>query len=268
VASYNCVMGQWQPTFLVSAPLFAPLTVRGARLATAQWPALPVLQSALDAFGVVGGGGRPLRVVAPDNRRPRTLEDRYEARIFLKGELVVRECNWHDLFNVLVWLAFPQAKAGINARHFRAMGEKRQQDESNRGPTRDTLTLFDEGGVIVACSDPELLGMLRAFAWKQLFWCERQRVIERMRCLLFGHALYEMALAPFVGITGRAALFEVAPAFHALTQAEQMRELDARLAALIAACPAGGRPIASRRFMTTLATSGRAMRAGLRRCAP
>ena len=230
-------MDTWRAGFFDHAPLFAPLAVHGAPLAIADWPTLAAMQAVLDARGVVGGGGKPLTVVAPAPGRARAFEERYEARIFLKGELAVRSHNWHDLFNVLVWLAFPRAKAAINARHYRALTDPiapRDQVRANRGPTQDALTLFDEGGVIVASSEPDLLEMLRAFEWKRLFWRERPRVVERMRWLLFGHAVYEKALAPFVGITGRGLLFAVDPSLYALPLQAQMGALDARLAALIA----------------------------------
>lgn len=225
---------QWQPDYLERAPLFAPLAAAGARLGTTAWPAMTQLQAELDARGVLSGGGQRLKVVAPHAVRSRAFEARYEARIFHKGELVVRPENWHDLFNVLVWLAFPRAKAAINARHVRALAAQLARGETNRGPAQDALTLFDEGGVIVASSDAGLLQALRDFEWKRLFWRERTRVIEHMRWLLFGHAIYEKALAPFVGITGRGVLFEVAPAFHRLTPAQQTAELDTRLALWVA----------------------------------
>lgn len=224
----------WQPDFLARAPLFAPLAVHGAQLAKADWPTFDELQAALNARAVMSGGGQPLRVVAPEPARARVLDERYEARIFRKGELVVRPKNWHDLFNVLVWLAFPRAKAAINHRHFHALTAQQQRGGANRGPAQDALTLFDEGGVIVASSAPGLLRHLRMFEWKQLFWHERERVMTHMHWLLFGHAIYEKALTPFVGITGRAVLFEVPASLHALPLAQQMAELDARLAALIA----------------------------------
>src|SRR6185295_20299659 len=90
------------------------------------------------ALAVGDGRGRVLRLV-PQGRRSRAFEDRYEARIFLKGELQVRERNWHDLLNVLVWRAFPRAKAALNARHYGALCEQLQSGAPNRGPAQDAL---------------------------------------------------------------------------------------------------------------------------------
>jgi hypothetical protein len=38
-----------------------------------------------------------------------------------------------------------------------------------RGTTRDALTHFDECGIVVLSSQPELLDLLRDFRWKALF---------------------------------------------------------------------------------------------------
>src|SRR5688572_23596638 len=204
----------WDAHFLQRLPLYEPLNVHGSNLATADWPTLAELQAALDSRGVVSGGGQPLRAVAPDATRPRAFEQRYEARLYLAGELEVRPRSWHDVFNAMVWLAFPSTKAAINARHYRALLAQLQAGATNRGAAQDALTLFDEGGVLVASSDADLLDAVRGFEWKWLFWRERERVIKRMRWMLFGHAIYEKTLAPFIGITGRAVLLEVDHAFH------------------------------------------------------
>lgn len=224
----------WDKQFLERLPLFEPLRVHGDALAGGDWPALGDLQAAFDARGVLSGSGKPLRAVAQSAARARSFEQRYEARLYLAGEVAIRPRNWHDLFNALVWLAFPQSKAAINARHYHALLACEQAGVVNRGPTQDALTLFDEGGVIVASSAPDLLDALRAFEWKRLFWRERERLLKHTRWMLFGHAIYEKALAPFVGITGRALLFDVDVAFHALPFATQLERLDARAAALIA----------------------------------
>ena len=142
--------------------------------------------------------------------------------------------DWHDLFNLLVWATFPRAKAALNARQYHALLEQQARGELNRGPAQDALTLFDEGGMVVAASDESLLQELRDFEWKRLYWQHRDEVRRRMRWFLFGHAIYEKALAPFDGITARGVLFEVDEGFVELPLAEQINALDARLAGCIA----------------------------------
>ena len=51
-----------------------------------------------------------------------------------------------------------------------------------------------------------------------------------MRFYLFGHALYEKALAPFVGVTGRGVVFAAEDTLIDLPLRMQLTELDARLA--------------------------------------
>ena len=233
----------WDPRFLARSPLFEPLRVRAPAFGP-DWPDIAALQRLLDASDppVANAQGLPLRLVPPA-RRSGAIGDRYEARLYLRGELAVRERSWHDLFNVLVWRAFPRAKAALNSRHHAAL---QAQVTSNRGPAQDALTLFDEGGLIVAAADDDLLELVRAFRWKDLFWRRRDAVRLRMRFLVFGHALHEKALAPFTGITARAVLVRAEPSLLDARAAALVGALDARVAAWIAdpALLAGTRDLA------------------------
>ena len=201
-----------------------------------QWPTLADWQRAFERRNppVTNAAGALLCPV-PHGRRPGAIEHHYEARIFENAELQVRPGDWHDCFNALVWLAFPRAKAALNARHYRSLQEQRAAGRANRGPVQDALTLFDEGGVVVASCDASLLALIRGFRWKELFWTGRGRLAGRIAFTVFGHALYEKAQRPFRGITGRAILLEVEPALLAMPVEEQTGSLDARLAAVIAA---------------------------------
>ncbi len=215
--------------------MFEPLRVYGApALEAATVPRLALLQRLLDARGVVMTcSGRPLRLIA-QQPRPRRFDQRYESRIWLQGELQVRDTSWHDAFNVLVWLAFPRAKAALNARHYAALQERRVYEKINRGPVADALTLFDEGGVAIACAADDLADDLRQFRWKRLFRDKRGRVLREMRCCVLGHALYEKALQPFTGMTGRAIMLPVAREFLEQPLAVQLDGIDRELAACIA----------------------------------
>lgn len=113
---------------------------------------------------LVTQSGRPVRFVPPSRSDPY-----YEIHVHETGEVHTRADNWHDLLNALVWLAFPRAKARINAMHAAAI----PGESGTRGPLRDLLTIFDEGGAIRTPT----------------------------RTLIFGHAVMEKALAPFPGIT-------------------------------------------------------------------
>ena len=132
------------------------------------------------------------------------LRTPYEKTLFEKGEMGFRERNWHDFFNVLACVVFPLVKSALNARHYAALG---LEAPGKRGSERDALTLFDESGVIVL-GPRHLLAHIRAFEWHELFWRERESVCRDMRFFIFGHALYEKSLEPYVGMTGHALLVE------------------------------------------------------------
>jgi len=140
--------------------------------------------------------------------------------IWENGEVETRPDNWHDFFNALVWLSFPQTKIAISAAHVRAMqapGEKRTNE-------RDILTHFDECGVVVLSSQPELLDLLREFRWKELFVERRAEVVRSMRFVIFGHATYEQLLKPFRGLTAKAVLYPVSE--HWLSMAMQAQNME------------------------------------------
>jgi hypothetical protein len=195
------------------------------RTAGKDWPALPLLQEIIADAGICTTTGLPLRLV-PSAGGP------YESRLYAHGELEFRERNWHDLFNLLVWLTFPRAKAALNARHHAA--QVSAHAGGSRGPVRDALTLFDESGVIVLSADAELLQLIREFRWKPLFWQRRTAVINDTDFMLFGHALCEKALAPYKGITGRAWLMAVDRDVLALPPEQRIAYVDQRLASQIA----------------------------------
>jgi len=175
----------------------------------------------------VSGNGAPIRFVppAPPSREFRA---QYEVRIFETGEVQTRPDDWHDLFNALVWLAFPKTKAVLNSHHYREICARR--GERSRGTARDVLTLFDEGGVVVASSDSRLAALMRDFRWKELFWTRRADVLRSMRFCVFGHAIYEKALEPYKGVTAKALILEVEPALLEASWARQLPELDTRAA--------------------------------------
>jgi DUF3025 family protein len=97
----------------------------------------------------------------------------YDGRIALRAEVPCLEHSYHDLFNALVWAAFPRAKRALHARQFRALqawvpaGASRLPNRRTR--EQDALALFDEGGAILIAARPDTAA----------------------RVILFGHALME-----------------------------------------------------------------------------
>lgn len=226
-----------KPALLRSLP-FRPLHPAIARLGGDAFPSLQDCNALLASTPIAVHNGKPLRFV-PQEYGKLSFESQYEPRCYLKGEVQTRADNWHDLLNALVWLAFPRAKSAINVRHYDALTDatslSANASRSQRGAVRDMNTLFDESGVIVACADPELAGLLRDFRWKELFWSQRERVRESMDFFLFGHGLYEKALQPYVGMTGQGLLLPVEPAFFGWSPERRLAHLDELLAQYLAA---------------------------------
>ncbi len=221
-------MDVWNEAFAEQSPLLMTLRAAARQVAGGDWPALPRLQEVIARAGVRTASGLPLQLVPPVTTG---MTESYEQRLYARGELEFRERNWHDLFNILVWLTFPQSKAALNARHHAAPPAAQA---GGRGPVRDALTLFDESGVVVLSVDGGLLRLIREFRWKPLFCERRDAVVAGMEFLPFGHALCEKALAPYKGITGRALLLEVDRDFLVHPPTERRTQIDRRLAQLIA----------------------------------
>jgi len=227
-------------TELLAAPLFQALEPVLARVAwpAGQWPSHADYQALLDGLpDPPRTAADALIRVAPQAASATQWEAGYEPRIYLTGELQTRSGNWHDLFNLLVWASFPLTKAALNRRHYAAQQAREAQGvlKQPRSPVQDVLTQFDETGVVIAYSDPELAELLRSFQWKALFWQRRARLRERMACYLFGHGLMEKALMPYRGMTGKGLLVPVAPAFFSLPMSERIAQLDRALADIVAA---------------------------------
>jgi Protein of unknown function (DUF3025) len=152
--------------------------------------------------------GKPIRFVPPA-----ASDAYYEIHLYETGRVQTRPDNRHDLFNALAWLAFPKTKARINAMHAAEI----PRENGKRGRLRDMLTIFDEGGAIVACG-AEVAELTRAARWPELFveWHRDFRIV------VVGHAVLEQALAPHPGITCKVIF------------ADPARDLDAQAAEWLA----------------------------------
>lgn len=146
------------------------------------------------------GDGQPLRFA-----EPRSDGMGYEARIAQHGVVEHRSNNWHDFFNALVWLEFPQAKAALSARHGQELAQHGAHSaHAPRGCVRDALTQFDECGIVVLSSHGDLNQGLHEQRWAEVFWQQRPAVQQHMRFIVFGHATYDLLQAPFPGLCAKA----------------------------------------------------------------
>ena len=200
--------------------MLAPLAAVSRPLADSNdWPKAETLTGLLRAAGVSNAAGN-LLTVRPSP--PRGLPGRdYVAAIEENAWLYTRQGDWHDLFNALSWALFPRAKAALNHRLHQELRPTLRTAPGRRSPGADALTLFDESGVVVACDDPAVIRRLRARQWKTLFWEEREALVDRARFHVFGHALMQKALAPYIGLTGKCWLVTTDPGLSETTPAER-----------------------------------------------
>ena len=221
----------WIPQFIFHSPMFEPLITFAHKLAVFKdgWPSLGDYQALLAQHPepILTQNGIPLKI-ATQGSRPLCLEDQYASRIYLTGEIQTRVDNWHDFFQLLTWLTFPKTKATINAIHHQAATARFAGVTGNgrRSPIENMLSLFDEGGAIVVSSDADLLQMIRDFDWKNLFWQHRAEMTEKMNCIIFGHALYEKALSPYIGMTANSVLLLVDPDFFYKPITQKIKTID------------------------------------------
>ena len=213
----------WDRDALLASPWFAAVRPLVERLPADRFPSLDDLNALARERGVRSGGEAPL-VFVPPGSGPRAATDATRSgssaparsrRATGAGTIsTTRSRGSHS----------PGPKHCFNRVHHDELG--RRGAGSTRGTARDVLTLFDEGGVIVACADPALARLLEGFHWKRLFWNQRVEVARSMRFFVFGHAILEHALAPFKGVTAKALVIEIGPDAPALVD-----HLDAAAAA-------------------------------------
>lgn len=185
----------WRVDFAATAAFHhvAPLA---ARLDGDDWPTLARLDTLAQTRGLCNQAGLPVRFAA-QHRRCGQWD--YEAAILASGQVPSREHNWHDLLNALTWLAFPRAKAALNAVQCAELERRRG---TTRGPVSDAATLFDESGLLLLAPDGELADLLAKRHWQAAF-VDRRCLWERARVYAFGHALLEKLLSPWPGITAK-----------------------------------------------------------------
>lgn len=179
-------------------PAFAPYRELIAELDLPRGlPSLDVLNAMAAARGIRNAQDRPLLFVEPNARLGARA---YETTILQTGAVPTRPATWHDVLNALVWLRFPRFKGALNAAHGAAMAA---EDNPERGPRRDALTVLDESGVWAVSRSSALPQLLRERAWHALFWEARAGVERDLAFIVVGHALLEKALRPYPAMTGK-----------------------------------------------------------------
>lgn len=150
----------------------------------------------------------------------------YEEIIYTKSLIPTREENWHDFFNAMIWGLFPNTKKLLNKLHaedIEAFGQKQRTKQ------RDAITLFDECGIVLAYESEQDKIALQQHLWLDSFWRNRDRWFNQIRPFIFGHALYEMSLSPFIGLTAKAYFIKVSDKFWNFSLDKKYQILDALL---------------------------------------
>jgi Protein of unknown function (DUF3025) len=149
--------------------------------------------SVADALNTARHDGVNVRFVA---QSAMPADEPYESFIARTSCVPTRD-NLHDLFNGLMWLAYPQTKRCLNTLQSQQIAAHGKA--GSRGALRDALTLFDENGAVLQ-APRDLVESLRLRDWHTLFVA--QRVLwQSARLVVFGHALLEKLLQPRKAIT-------------------------------------------------------------------
>jgi hypothetical protein len=172
-------------------PAFAPFR---SLLAEDRLPGLPQLNAWAGTRGLALDNGVPLTFVAAT----RTSALAYEQAIANRGRIGVRADSWHDALNALVWLTLPRTKCALNALHVDAVTAPAPLARTR---ARDAATLVDESGLILACTDDDLVDLLCRRAWQALFVTARARVEAAFVPLAVGHGMLDKLRRPWRGIT-------------------------------------------------------------------
>lgn len=191
-------------------PLFAAFGAYQDLMGAAEWPEIGALDQRLRVPGK--------QLVEQDDA---LLADglHYERRI-ARGQIATRSCNWHDLFNALVWARYPAVKGALNARQCQDI---ERNPPGQRTRAQAALTQFDETGVIVRVRDASLLQAWDQHDWSALFvqgaaqWRDGDIAVSAV----FGHALMEQALLPTRLLVGKCLLVQGDDDAQAVAQAAQ-----------------------------------------------
>lgn len=214
----------WNPGFFDESAIFDSIVEASLPFTKLnKWPSLEQFSAEFKIRDIQSHNNIKITSVKQGDA-PKSFDDHYESRIYLKGELQTRLENWHDYFNAMCWLQFPKIKSSLNALHFES--SKTRKTGTNRTPLENAITLFDECGAIIVSDDESLLDLIRNHEWKELFWNNKAAFGKRIQCYVFGHAMHEKALTPYIGMTTQAVLLNHSRDFFSRDYSWQLKEID------------------------------------------
>jgi len=134
--------------------------------------------------------------------------------------------SFHDLLGGLIWLHFPALKTAIHRAQLAGRA-------GARGPAENAATHFDESGVLVVSTEPNMFESLAALEWRRVFWERRAELQQTTRFLVFGHGLLDALRDPHPHLMGKALFVQVAADRFGLGRSEFRVFLDGALAGMV-----------------------------------
>ncbi|MET0386973.1 MAG: DUF3025 domain-containing protein [Polyangiales bacterium] len=191
----------WDPRPCERSPWLWPLQAAASHFAEHHdWPTLADFD-AVYRERTAGLDVAPLTFRANVRKQDKRVDGRivlsalYDARISVAHEVPTRERDWHDFLNMLCFATFPHSKLALHARQYRCLTERVTDGctrlPNRRTPEQDALTLFDEGGVVLATDDSSRLQLMAADDSAREGLCLALRDAGKLRVVPFGHALFE-----------------------------------------------------------------------------
>jgi len=190
----------WSTDVFLSSPIIRQL--KNSTKYFQNYKVWPTIQQYQNIFSEYSLDVKPVAQAQEIN----SFEELYESRVFLKKELQTRTENWHDFFNAQVWMNFPETKRILNKLHYSESINRPKG--SNRSTLENRITQFDECGAILISTDKEILNLIKQHKWTTLFINHREQLQDNFRCVVFGHAIFEKAISPYIGITCHCLLVE------------------------------------------------------------
>jgi len=217
----------WNPEFLKLSPIFDSIReVSQPFTKLEQWPTLEQFAAAFEKRNIQSNNNIQITPV-PQGYTPEKFDDQYESRIYLKGELQTRLENWHDYFNATAWLQFPKIKSALNALHYQTSVNR--EHGTNRSPLENAIALFDECGAVIVADNEKYLELIRNHQWKEIFWNNKDDWNKHIQCYVFGHAMHEKALTPYIGMTTHTILLTKPNDFFQNDYPQQLKEIDRQI---------------------------------------
>lgn len=193
----------WDPAFLLGHPLFKFWEPIARNFRQAQWPGPEQFTEELGRFSQQASIDLPPLCFRGSPKKPRRSKRQsidlcslYDGSIALSREIPCLKESYHDLFNALVFCAFPRSKRRLHHRQFRAQCAWLEasgalsggiQLPGKRSREQDALTIFDEGGTVILLSRSGYQNWLGQREPTLLSLGDLREGIP----LLFGHALLE-----------------------------------------------------------------------------